>query len=153
MTSRRVPLGNLPNATNSPFRDAGVKRARSHAGDQREHAYTQPPAKKLVLDADDQEARRHAMLRKAGQNPPTAIQRKPEAVRDGRVASKAPEKAQRTTQENLESIRQWQMHYKKVFPQIVFYYENIPDDVRAKISRLVQTLGAVSASLCNLEKA
>jgi regulatory subunit for Cdc7p protein kinase len=151
MTSRRVPLANLPNATNSPFRDAvapGTKRARSHAGDQRELAYAQPPAKKIILEADEDETRRHALLRKSGQNPPTALQRKLEAVRDARAdtrpMSRAAEKAQKASYENLESIRQWQRHYKKVFPQIVFYYESIPEDIRSKISRRVQTLGAVS---------
>jgi regulatory subunit for Cdc7p protein kinase len=144
MTSRRLPLANLPNAANSPFRDAGIKRARSHAGDQRELAYAQPPAKKMILEADEDETRRHALLRKAGQNPPTALQRKLEAVRDNRPTSRAAEKAQKASQENLENIRNWQRHYKKVFPQIVFYYESIPEDVRSKISRRVQTLGAVS---------
>jgi regulatory subunit for Cdc7p protein kinase len=151
MASRRMPLANLPNAANSPYRDAvapGTKRVRSHAGDQRELAYVQPPAKKMILEADEDETRRHALLRKAGQNPPTALQRKLEAVRDARTdtrpMSRAAERAQKASHENLESIRQWQRHYKKVFPQIVFYYESIPEDVRSKISRRVQTLGAVS---------
>lgn len=152
MTSRRVPLANLPNATNSPYRDAaapGTKRARSHAGDQRELAYAQPPAKKLMLEADNDETRRHALPRKTSQNPPTALQRKLEAARDSRTTetrpmSRAAEKAQKASQDNLESIRQWQRHYKKIFPQIVFYYESIPEDMRSKISRRVQTLGAVS---------
>lgn len=146
-----MPLANLPNATNSPYRDPvvpGTKRARSHAGDQRELAYAQPPSKKMMLEADDDETRRHALLRKSGQNPPTALQRKLEAVRDARVdtkpLSRAAEKAQKASQENLESIRQWQRHYKKIFPQIVFYYESIPEDMRSRISRRVQTLGAVS---------
>lgn len=152
MTSRRVPLANLPNATNSPYRDAaapGTKRARSHAGDQRELAYAQPPAKKLMLEADHEETRRHALPRKTSQNPPTALQRKLEAARDSRTTetrpmSRATEKAQKASQDNLESIRQWQRHYKKIFPQIVFYYESIPEDMRSRISRRVQTLGAVS---------
>jgi regulatory subunit for Cdc7p protein kinase len=148
MTSRRVPLANLPNAANSPYRDAvapGTKRARSHAGDQRELAYAQPPpAKKQILEANEEESRQHTLLRKAGHNPPTALQKKLEAVRDARPASRAAEKTQKASQENLESIRQWQRHYKKVFPQIVFYYESVPDDIRSKISRRVQTLGAVS---------
>ncbi|KAE9974437.1 hypothetical protein EG328_003823 [Venturia inaequalis] len=150
MTSRRVPLANLPNATNSPYRDAaapGTKRARSHAGDQRELAYAQPPAKKLMLEADHEETRRHALPRKTSQNPPTALQRKLEAARDSRTTetrpmSRATEKAQKASQDNLESIRQWQRHYKKIFPQIVFYYESIPEDMRSRISRRVQTLGA-----------
>ncbi|QDS72275.1 hypothetical protein FKW77_006421 [Venturia effusa] len=151
MTSRRLPLANLPNAANSPYRDAaaatGTKRARSHALDQRELAYAQPPAKKLMLEADNNETRRHALPRKVSQNPPTALQRKLEAARGPRTAeprtmSRAADKAQKASQENLESIRQWQRHYKKIFPQIVFYYESIPEDMRSRISRRVQTLGA-----------
>jgi regulatory subunit for Cdc7p protein kinase len=149
--SRRVPLGNLPNAANSPYRGptSGAKRPRSHVDGQRELAYAQPPpAKKQMLEADAQDSLRHGQLRKAGYNnpPPTGLQKKLEAVarEGGRQTTKAPEKATRTGPDNLESIRQWQRHYKKVFPQVVFYYESIPDDVRAKISRQVQSLGSVS---------
>jgi regulatory subunit for Cdc7p protein kinase len=152
--SRRVPLGNLPNAANSPFRGTaaapGTKRARSHAENQRDLTYAQPPpAKKQAVEDTDLEARRHAQLRKAGYNPPTGLQKKLEAAaRESgtRQTSKAAEKAQKQGSDNLDSIRQWQRHYKKVFPQIVFYYESIPDDVRAKISRQVQALGSVSTS-------
>ncbi|KAF2429309.1 hypothetical protein EJ08DRAFT_298921 [Tothia fuscella] len=160
MTSRRVPLGNLPNATNSPFRGAstaapGTKRARQ---DTNSNSYAQPPpAKKQMLDpTDDVENRRHApLLRKAGLNPPpaptgNALRSKFEAVaREGRQNSRASQTSKQsvsttttTTTDNLESIRQWQLHYKKVFPNIVFYYESIPDDVRQKISRQVQALGS-----------
>jgi regulatory subunit for Cdc7p protein kinase len=148
--SRRVPLGNLPNAANSPYRGSapGTKRARSNADGQRELAYAQPPpAKKQMLEADAQDSLRHGQFRKAGyNNPPTGLQKKLEAVsrEGGRQTAKAPEKPSRTGPDNLESIRQWQRHYKKVFPQVVFYYESIPDDMRAKISRQVQSLGSVS---------
>jgi regulatory subunit for Cdc7p protein kinase len=150
--SRRVPLGNLPNAANSPYRGTapGTKRPRSHADSQRELAYAQPPpAKKQMLEGDVQGSLRQAQFRKAGyNNPPNGLQKKLEAVvRDGgRQITKAPEKASKTGFDNLESIRQWQRHYKKVFPQVVFYYESIPDDVRAKLSRQVQSLGSVSQS-------
>jgi regulatory subunit for Cdc7p protein kinase len=155
MAGRRVPLGNLPNATNSPFRGAaaaaaaaaaapGTKRARQ-AGD-RDLSYAQPPpAKKQIVEADDQDARRHAQLRKAGYNPPTGLRSKLEAAqREVRSNSRPSEKASKPSTDNLENIRQWQQHYKKVFPQIVFYYESIPEDVRQKISRQVQALGSVS---------
>ena len=66
MASRRVPLGNLPNAANSPFREAtapGTKRPRAaDAAFEKQH-----PAKKQVVEApaEDVENRRVAAGRKA----------------------------------------------------------------------------------------
>jgi len=123
---------------------AATKRSRSHASDQRELTYGQPPpAKKQIIEVEDQEARRNALLRKAGYNAPTSFQKKLEALRESKPVQKTPERNQRVTSENLESIRQWQKHYRKAFPQFVFYFESIPDDVRVKASRQVQSLGAV----------
>ncbi|PQE27688.1 G1 S regulator protein [Rutstroemia sp. NJR-2017a BBW] len=51
-------------------------------------------------------------------------------------------KAERVPEENLESIRQWQKHYRKNFPKFVFYFESIPEDVRLKYTRQVLALGA-----------
>jgi len=148
MTSRRVPLANNPNAANSPLRataaPAATKRARSHATDQRELAYGQPPAaKKQIIAVEDEDARRNALLRKAGYNPPSTLRQKLEAAKAVKSPEKV-EKVQRSTTQNLESIRQWQRHYRKVFPQFVFYFESVPEDVKAKFSRQVQSLGAVS---------
>jgi regulatory subunit for Cdc7p protein kinase len=147
MTSRRVPLASIPNATNSPFRAvaaAASKRQRSHASDQRELAYGQPPpAKKLIVEVDDAEARRHGLGRRTTHNP-NAFQRKLEAARETKVSSKAAERPQKSTNENLESIRQWQKHYKRMFPTFVFYFDSMPDDVRSRASRQAHTLGAVS---------
>ena len=149
MASRRVPLASVPNAANSPsYRAvpaAGTKRSRNHASEQRELAYGQPPpTKRQAIEIDDSD-RRHALLRKGGhQSAATALTRKLEAVRDARPTQRAPERVQRAANENLETIRQWQKHYRKVFPQIVFYFESIPDDVRAKVSRQTASLGAVS---------
>jgi len=145
--SRRAPLADIPNAVNSPNRGApqiGTKRGRSHAADQRELAYGQvPPAKRQLLQTEDQEARRNALIQRTSSQPPTALQRKLEAVRDAQRPAKAPEKVSKLAQSNLEDIRQWQRHYRKVFPQIVFYFDNVPEDVRERVKRFVKTLGAV----------
>ena len=155
MTSRRVPLANVPNATNSPFRAvaaAATKRQRSYASDQRELTYGQPPpAKKQMVEVDDAEARRNGLVRKSGYNPPNAFQRRLEAVRDAKAHARPLEKTQRATSENLETIRQWQKHYRKMFPQFVFYFESITEDVRSRVSRQAQLLGAVGHSLCYLK--
>ena len=137
-----MPLGNLPNATNSPFREAvvpGTKRPRAEAGFEK-----QPPAKKQAIEAEDAENRRQVVARKlanaTGANGTTR-----------RVASGA-----RTTgtkvasHENLNEIRQWQKHYKKLFPTMVFYYDNVPDETRHKIGKQLQLLGSVSDMLLHI---
>lgn len=43
-----------------------------------------------------------------------------------------------------ETVRQWQKHYRKAFPEYVFYFESIADDVRRYLSRSISQLGAVS---------
>ena len=55
-------------------------------------------------------------------------------------------KAQPSPAENLEIIRQWQKHYRRVFPQFVFYFESIPDDIRSRFAKQITSLGAVSRS-------
>lgn len=141
MANRRVPLANLPNATNSPFRAVNAKR-KSHASDQRDLAYGQPPQKRQMVEVDDEEARRNNLLKRNANNPPTALQKKFEAARESK-----PAQTQKPTSENLETIRQWQRHYRKAFPQFVFYFESISDDARVKILRQVLALGAVRCHL------
>lgn len=147
MTSRRAPLANVPNATNSPYRPhaaAATKRPRSHASEQRDAAYTgQPPAKKQFLEENDTEARRQVLLKKAGQTQTSAAQRKLEAARDVRSSHKPIDRPQKVAQDNYDTIRQWQKHYRKVFPQYVFYFENIPADARARATKQILALGAV----------
>jgi regulatory subunit for Cdc7p protein kinase len=144
MSNRRVPLANLQNATNSPLRvpAVGGKRQRSHASEQRDVPYGQPPSKKLIVEVDDAEARKNGLGRRSN-GPPTAFQRKLEAAREIKTVPKQPERSQKNLNENLETIRQWQRHYRKMFPQFVFYFESIPEDVRGRVSRQAQTLGAV----------
>jgi regulatory subunit for Cdc7p protein kinase len=149
MGSRRVPLASLQNATNSPLRvpaaNVNGRRQRSHASEQRDMPYGQPPPKKQMIEVDDAESRRNGLGRRSGV-PPTALQRKLEAARDVKAAPKQSSKSQQALSENLDNIRQWQKHYRKMFPQFVFFFENIPEDVRSKVSRQAQVLGAVSVS-------
>lgn len=55
----------------------------------------------------------------------------------------------RPSAETLDNIRQWQRHYRKAFPQFVFYFDSIPQDVRGKLARQVIALGAVSSLCCS----
>ena len=124
----------------------GAKRQRSHASEQRDLSYGQPPAKKLMLEADDADARRSGLSRRSAA-PPTALTRKLEAAREQKTAPKAARpntKGPEVTSTNLETIRNWQRHYRKLFPQFVFWYESVPDDLKFKLARQTQLLGSVS---------
>ncbi|KAH7135493.1 Dfp1/Him1, central region-domain-containing protein [Dendryphion nanum] len=147
MNSRRVPLANLQNATNSPLRApapvAGEKRQRSHASEQRDMPYGQPrPSKRQLIEVDDADARRVGGLVRRSGAPATAFQKKLEAARETKVVAKPVERPQNSTQQNLETIRQWQKHYRKMFPTFVFYFESVPEDIRSKMWRQAQVLGA-----------
>jgi regulatory subunit for Cdc7p protein kinase len=53
--------------------------------------------------------------------------------------------AERPTVDTADStIRAWQKHYRKVFPDFVFYFDSVPDDVRVKFCKQITSLGAVS---------
>ena len=135
MASRRVPLGNLPNAANSPFREAvvpGTKRPRADAGFEK-----QPPAKKQAIEVEDVENRRQIVGKKLLGQTATGGTRK--------VAAGKTTGAKAATHENLSEIRQWQRHYKKLFPTMVFYYDNVPDETRHNIGKKLQLLGSVSS--------
>ncbi|EOA91646.1 uncharacterized protein SETTUDRAFT_18322 [Exserohilum turcica Et28A] len=140
MSSRRVPLANLQNATNSPMRapPTAGKRQRSHASEQRDINYGQPPPKKQMIEVDDAEARRHGLVRRSGAQP-TALTRKLEAARETKAPSK--QAAQRAAQD-LETIRQWQRHYRKLFPQFAFYFDSVSDPQKDKLMSRARILGS-----------
>jgi regulatory subunit for Cdc7p protein kinase len=159
MSSRRVPLSSNPNAVNSPYRAvaaaAASKQKRSHATIQREDAYGQPPpAKKQMLEvhplrtpprqeSTQSSAEGRVFTRKSNVPQPSAFERKLVAVRE-KPSQQIITKADKTSEENLETIRQWQKHYRKIFPTFVFYFESISEDVRLKYTKQVIALGAVS---------
>lgn len=158
MSTRRVPLHNNTNAVNSPFRptEAQSKQKRSYATIQREESYGQPPpAKKQMLDS-----------RQALRTPPRHNNTNTHYTAEGRVFRKPSNVPQKTAFERkcaatrtkpqsqntesrekgqeLDTIRQWQRHYRKIFPTFVFYFESIPEENRAKYTKQVIALGAVS---------
>lgn len=122
-----------------------------------ENAHT-PPRRPTATDALEN----HVFSRRA-QAQPTAFDRKLEAARNEttrrRPANSAAQQAQRAeahaiakaeriaekaAEDNLETIRKWQRHYRKVFPTMVFYFESVPEDLRLEVARQVMSLGAVS---------
>lgn len=150
MSTRRVPLASLQNATNSPFRAApaaaGGKRQRSHASEQRDLNYGQPPPKKQIIEVDDAEARRHGLVRRSGAQP-TALTRKLEAARENKAPpAKHADKTQRASND-LDTIRQWQRHYRKLFPQFVFYFDSVSEPQKDKLMSRAQILGSVCVPL------
>jgi regulatory subunit for Cdc7p protein kinase len=109
-----------------------------------------------VIDGLEQDARSPARVkssttdtklftRRSTNAQPSAFEKKLVAARDReRQAQLKGTKPERPSAESVDSIRQWQRHYRKAFPQFVFYFDAIPEDIRAKCSRQVIALGAVS---------
>ena len=157
--SQRIPLGDVPNAANSPARThAASKRSRGQIEAQENFAYdVQPQAKRQVLDKhrasilfspakQNLRSRDDPVFIQRSRNPQlTAFERKCLASREGKVQQKF-ERQEKAPQETLEGIRQWQKHYRKAFPQYVFYFEGVPEEVRQKCSKWVRNLGAVSST-------
>jgi regulatory subunit for Cdc7p protein kinase len=161
MSGRRVPLSSNPNAANSPYRAvaaaAAAKQKRSYATVQREEAYGHPPpAKKQMLETSYSNlkspsrqnlalaAEGRVFTRKSNSSQPTAFTRKLEAARAKPTQQTQTRADTKGAVENLETIRQWQRHYRRVFPKLVFYFESISEDHRIKFAKQVTALGAVS---------
>lgn len=163
MAARRSALADVPNAINSPLRNAAAvsgKRTRAQAGDGRETIYGQPPTKKQIIEARDYDEenidprRRNGVpvtannkldepFSKRSSHPPTAFEKKLASVREKKTTPHArAEKSQKHHGDNLESVRQWQKHYRRQFPQFVFYFDNVPDETRTKAMRQIHSLGA-----------
>ncbi|KAG9503847.1 hypothetical protein J7337_003805 [Fusarium musae] len=143
MSSRRGPLTNNPNVANSPLRGASAlagyaKQKRSYATVQREETYGQPPPlKKQVLDngvqrpvrSPTRSARTQVLVQRGATRPSTKE----------RTSRAAPPNVSRDADTEKEA---WKKHHRAKFPKMVFYFESIPDDVRARLTKRVNYLGA-----------
>ncbi|KAJ5105768.1 hypothetical protein NUU61_003115 [Penicillium alfredii] len=159
--STRRPLANVPNATNSPHR-AGLVPAKRARSTQIEIPYGQPPPKKQVMEETDQDARSprskstayqgaesKLFARRSNNTNPSAFEKKLVAAREKeRQPQMKGTRQEKPSAETLDTIRQWQRHYRKAFPQFVFYFDGIQEEVRRKCSRQVIALGAVSVRSC-----
>lgn len=160
MSNRRAPLASVPNAVNSPFR-ATAKRSR-HQLDQEDLSYDQePPAKKTALangrlilrtppqKPNLQQAEARVFGKRPGNQQPTAFERRLLEARERR-AQETQERGQeqrierisRVSTETCEGIRQWQKHYRRVFPTFVFYFESVPDETKARHAKFIRAFGA-----------
>lgn len=152
-STRRTPLSNNPNVANSPLRGASAlaqaKQKRSHASTQREELYGQPPPlKKQMLDGGSQRQLRPPSKITTNRTLPQRITRSTTSATSTAVTSKAaPYGRQQRQDANTEKIRQWRNEYLSLFPKMVFYFESISEDLRAKLSRDALSLGAVSGRL------
>ncbi|PLB55308.1 DBF zinc finger domain protein [Aspergillus steynii IBT 23096] len=157
--STRRPLANVPNATNSPHRVGLVPAKRPRPGNGPvEIPYGQPPPKKQVVDGPDVDGRsptrsrssayqntdsKQLFTRRTNHGQPSAFERKLVAARDKeRQPQSRAQRHEKPSAETIDTIRQWQRHYRKAFPQFVFYFDSIPEDLRSKCSRQVIALGA-----------
>ena len=163
MSNRRAPLSSVPNAVNSPYRVAAAsKRSRQQADQENVADDLQPPNKKQAF------ADRHPTPRTPPQQQPiqrgelrifskrapiiqpTAFERKLLEAKEKRAIERRElaqepkvERQGRNASESLEVIRQWQKHYRKVFPTFVFYFESISDESRARHAKFIRAFGAV----------
>lgn len=165
MASRRVPLGNNPQAINSPLRTVGgAKRTRDQLGGLKSYNEDQPPPKKKqVLDPAQHGLQRARPIpanngdarifdTKAPTGAVSSFQKRLVAARDNkdsrsRVVEK--ENAEKAKASDKKQVEEWQRHYRKVFPTFVFYFESLPDEARHKALRAIAHLGAVSRHSCN----
>ena len=175
MSSRRVPLGDVPNAANSPFRSvaaAASKRSRDQLEAQEDLAYDfQPRAKRQALEDGRAHVRvspRKQVLqfgearifskRSINVQPTSFEKRLLASAKENKIIQRVEEKVEQRVQqrverqgkashEALEDIRQWQRHYKRSFPTFVFYFESLPEEIRVKCSKWIRSLGAVSFAL------
>ncbi|KAG0132703.1 Dfp1/Him1, central region-domain-containing protein [Tuber indicum] len=146
--SRRAPLTALPNAVNSPYHSvtaAAAKRQRTQRDLYSQSTATKDQISEIALRAPARVSNtesRIAPIRKrafgrsiAGGDPPTF-----NGVSHAQVQRRGAGRG--TEQNNIDSVRAWQRHYKKVFPEYVFYFENIPEDVAQKCQKQLSHLGA-----------
>ncbi|KAL9604696.1 MAG: hypothetical protein Q9219_000416 [cf. Caloplaca sp. 3 TL-2023] len=165
MSNRRAPLASVPNAVNSPYRvpAATTKRPREEI-DQEDLGYEQEPLAKRTATTNGrllprtlpqkqslQQAEARVFGKRPGNVPPTAFelrlleakQRKALEVQEREQEHRAG-RSSRAVTETFEGIRQWQKHYRRVFPTFVFYFESVSDEARARHAKFIRAFGAVS---------
>ena len=157
---RRIPLGDIPNAANSPRRpSAAIKRLRLDPEAKEDFGIDeQRPAKRQALTAKRLAPRtpRRQPAPLAGEGifeekkttQPTAFERRLRAAKETADRERQPQQHQerqsRSEEQVAEEIRAWRRSTQRAFPSFVFYFEGIPDETRRRCSRIVRGLGAVS---------
>lgn len=158
-TSRRQPLMSIPNATNSPHRpltNSGSKRPRAVANVSNQE--NEPPSKRQALEKAGRvgipvtprrqghvESAEGKVFERGNGEPVNDFQKRLVAARGrGGVPPRSTRSQASTTSRDVESIRQWQRHYRKLFPSFRIYFDSVPDDLKSRFIRQIHQLGAVS---------
>ncbi len=128
---------------------------------QREENYGQaPPAKKQMLEKVDNNGVNTARV-SSGLRSPTTSRRVPltqRAHQAERVSSQHlqqqqqqhhhhhahRQEIQKVSEKEAEEVRRWQQSQRLRFPKLVFYFDGLPEDQSARLSKQVMFLGAVS---------
>lgn len=156
-STRRQPLMSIPNATNSPHRNhitnSGSKRTRAAASISQQE--NEPPNKRQALEKSahegvpvtprrigQQENTEGRFFDRPTREPLNTFQKKLVAARDRDGHTRTTRNT--TNNKDVENVRQWQKHYRKLFPQFTFYFDSIPDDQKTRFGKHIQQLGAVS---------
>ena len=156
--SRRAPLASIPNVANSPHRllnTSGSKRPRAQANVSQQE--NEPPLKRQAVEKNTTEAGPATPTRQLPNNPAegrvfergngpsgsTAFQRKLVAARDRNSGLRVTKNVEPPVKD--DTVRQWQKHYRKIFPTFSFYFDSVGDDIRARFVRNITLLGAVCA--------
>ena len=134
MPPRRMVLAEKPNLGNSPYPRRSItpiKRTRSFSN----IGENTPPTKRQTIDS---KVPPKTPIRKAI---PPKIEKKGQAEIkiSGRTVKQDRGEADI---KSLETVLQWQRHYKKMFPGYVFYFENIPEETYCRCVRGIESLGA-----------
>ncbi|KAJ4293817.1 Cdc7p-Dbf4p kinase complex regulatory subunit [Collariella sp. IMI 366227] len=144
MSTRRIPLSTSnPNVANSPMRAAaalnGAKKGRSYAENLREEPYFQPPpAKRQMIERPTASPTRTKTARTIAHR--SASRATGTATTSQKTTQHAT--AYKPTEEELVNLRNWHTQIRARFPKMVFYFESIPDEQRAKLAKHVGRLGA-----------
>ncbi len=124
----------------------------------RDHLYTTSLSRQQNNSTQDADAR--IFTRRTRNSQMTNLGRKLFGAREAHenvghdshhVVMKPSAEEEAVTNERLENVRQWQKHYRKAFPEYVFYFDSVPYEIRYKCSKQIEALGAVSFSLQSLD--
>lgn len=145
---------------------AFAKHRRSHASMQREENYgLAPPAKKQMLEKVDNVSVTISTRVSGLRSPTTATSRRvPQVQRASTSRAYQAERASahqhqqqqqpqhsqqqhhhiQVSEKEAEEVRRWQQSQRLRFPKLVFYFDGLPEDQNARLSKQVMYLGAVS---------
>lgn len=155
-STRRQPLMSIPNATNSPHRNlnnSGSKRIRALANVSQQE--NEPPTKRQAIEKSHREPvpitpRRHQtqdgnagqVFERGQADPQNTFTKRLAAARDRERAAPHARTVTKQSAKDVESVRQWQKHYRRLFPGFRFYFDAVPDEQKQKIARQAAHFGA-----------